>query len=92
MAMDYPLEELKRKIYEFHPEIGQKGINLDVSFNQQENKYEVRLSKAGQEFGAFLEKQDADDCMAGKKCITLAILVTQVVAELENLVSPRPPG
>ena len=90
--MNFSIEELKRKIYEFHPEIGPKGINLDVSFNEKENKYEVRLSKAGQEFGAFLEKQDADDCMAGRKCITLAILVTQVLAELENIISPRPPG
>ena len=90
--MNFSIEELKRKIYEFHPEIGQKGINLDVSFNEKENKYEMRLSKAGQEFGAFLEKQDADDCMAGRKCITLAILVTQVLAELENIISPRPPG
>jgi hypothetical protein len=90
--MDYTIEELKRKIHEFHPEIGQQGINLDVSLNQKENKYEVRLSKAGQEFGAFLEKQDADDCMAGKKCITLAVLVTQVLAELENLIAPRPAG
>ncbi len=90
--MDYPIEDLKRKIYEFHPEIGQKGISLDVSFNQKENKYEVRLSKSGQEFGTFLEKPDADDCLAGRKCIALAILITQVVAELENLITPRPPG
>jgi hypothetical protein len=90
--MNYSIDELKGKIYEFHPEIGQKGINLDVSFNQKENKYEVHLNKAGQEFGAFLEKQDADDCLAGRKCITLAVLVTQVLAELENLISPRPPG
>ena len=90
--MSYTIEELKRKIFEFHPEIGQKSINLDVSFNQEANKYEVRLTKAGKEFGAFLEKQDADDCMAGKKCIALAVLVTQVLAELENLLSPRKPG
>ena len=90
--MDHTIEELKRKILEFHPEIGQNSINLEVSFNQQANKYEVRLNKAGQEFGAFLEKQDADDCMSGKKCVALAVLVTQLLAELENLLSPRKPG
>ncbi len=90
--MDYTVDELKRKILEFHPEIGQKGINLEVSFNQEAKKYEVRLNQAGQEFGAFLEKKDADDCMSGKKCVALAVLVTQLLAELENLVSPRKPG
>jgi hypothetical protein len=88
--MNYTIEDLKRKIYEFHPEIGQKDINLDVTFNQEKNKYEVRLSKAGQEFGAFLEKQDADDCMAGKKCLNLAVLVAQLLTKLEEILSPRP--
>jgi len=87
--MAYSIEELKQKILEFHPEISQKGVNLDVSFNEGEGKYEVQVSKAGEEFGAFLEKKDADDCMAGKKCVSLAVLVTQILAELEDLISPR---
>ncbi len=90
--MDYTVEDLNRKILEYHPEIARNGISLAVSFNQEANKYEVRLSKAGQEFGAFLEKQDADDCISGQKCVALAVLVTQVLAELEQLVSPRRPG
>jgi|UniRef100_A0A7C3Z431 hypothetical protein len=86
------IEDLKRQILEFHPEITAKNINLDVSFNQEVQKYEVRLNKDGKEFGAFLEKQDADDCLAGKKCLSLAVLVAQLLAELENLLSPRRPG
>lgn len=87
--MNYSIEELKGKILEFHPEIKEKEVNLNVSFNEGEGKYEVRLSQAGEEFGAFLEKQDADDCMAGQKCVSLAVLVTQLLAELEDLISPR---
>ena len=90
--MNYTIEDLKRKIYEFHPEIGQKGINLDITLNQEKNKYEVRLSKAGREFGAFLEKQDADDCLSGTKCLNLAVLVAQLLTKLEEILSPRPPG
>ena len=45
--MDYTVEDLKRKILEYHPEIVKNGIDLAVSFNQEANKYEVRLSKAG---------------------------------------------
>ena len=87
--MNYTIDELKAKILEFHPEIKEKDVNLDVSFNDGEGKYEVRLNKAGEEFGAFIEKQDADDCMAGKKCLSLAVLVTQLLAELEDRISPR---
>ncbi|MEJ2069391.1 MAG: hypothetical protein P8X65_07435 [Syntrophobacterales bacterium] len=86
--MNYSIEELKGKILEFLPEIGQKDISLEVSLNQEAQKYEVRLNKAGKEFGAFLEKQDADDCMADKKCLNLAVLVAQGLTELEDLPSP----
>ncbi|MFW6123095.1 MAG: hypothetical protein ACOC6L_02530 [Thermodesulfobacteriota bacterium] len=87
--MNYSIDELKGKILEFHPEIKEKNVDLEVSFNEGEGKYEVRLKKGGEEFGAFLEKQDADECMGGKKCVALAILVTQLMAELEDLLSPR---
>ncbi len=87
--MNYSIDELKGKIREFHPEISEKGVGLDVTFNEGEGKYEVRLSQAGEVFGAFLEKQDADECMAGKKCVALAVLVTQLLAELEDRLSPR---
>ncbi len=87
--MNYSIDELKGKILEFHPEIKEKNVDLDVSYNEGEGKYEVRLSQAGEKFGAFLEKQDADECMAGKKCIALAVLVTQLLAELEDRISPR---
>jgi hypothetical protein len=30
--------------------------------------------------------------MGGKKCLNLAVLVTQLLAELEDLITPRKPG
>jgi uncharacterized protein (UPF0179 family) len=47
----------------------------------------VKLGKAGKEFGFYLEKKDADDCMAGKSCVNLALLVAQGIAELEDLIA-----
>jgi hypothetical protein len=81
--MTYTIEALKDKIREFHPEIAQKGLNLTVS-EAEADKYLVNFDKAGQQFGFYLEKKDADDCMAGKSCVNLAILVAECLVELED--------
>jgi hypothetical protein len=90
--MSNQLNALKEKILAFHPEIAEKAIDLDVGFDAQEGKYTVKLRKAGEEVGAYLEKQDADECLGGKKCVNLAVLVTQLLTELEEILTPRKPG
>jgi hypothetical protein len=45
----------------------------------------VKLDKAGEEFGFYLEKEDAHDCMGGKSCVNLAIMVTECLVELEDM-------
>ena len=90
--MKHRIDELKAKILEFHPEITQKSIDVNITFDDQSQKYVVKLNKAGQEFGISLEKQDADDCLAGVKCLNLAVQMAQALAELESLLTPRRPG
>jgi hypothetical protein len=92
MVMGYTIVGLKDKILELHPEIQKNGFNLKVSFEEESRSYELKLSKAGQELGAYLEKKDADDCMDRKKCVNLAVQLTQLIAELEDILSPRKPG
>jgi hypothetical protein len=82
-VMAYTIEALKEKIREFHPELAEKGMNLTVTA-EKEDTYLVKLDKAGEEFGFYLEKKDADDCMAGKSCVNLAVMVTECVVELEE--------
>lgn len=88
--MQYNVEDLKNKIRELHPEIGEQGLNLEVE--SEGDRYRIKLSKAGEEAGAFLERQDADECLAGKKCVNLAVTITQLRAELQDLILPRKPG
>jgi len=82
-TMDYTIEALKEKIREFHPELSEKGMNLTVK-PEGEDKYLIKLDKGGEEFGFYLEKKEADDCMAGKSCVNLAVMVTECVVELED--------
>jgi len=90
--MNYSTDNLKAKIREFHPEIEQNGLELAVTRDEAGKRFALKFGKAGQEVGAYLEQQDADECMSGKKCVNLAVLVTQLMAELEDLVTPRKPG
>jgi hypothetical protein len=77
---------------ELHPEIRKAGLDLSINFEEADQRYTVKVGKAGEERGAYLEKSDADACVSGGKCLNLAVLVTQLMAELEDAVSPRKPG
>ncbi len=90
--MGYTMAGLRDKILELHPEIEKNDLNLQISLDEQGGRYLLRFTKKGQELGAYLEKQDADDCMDGKKCLNLAVQLTQLITEFEEILSPRKPG
>ncbi len=90
--MGYTIVGLKDRILEFHPEIEKQGFNLRISFDEATNRFVLNLSKGGHELGAYLGKKDADACMDGKKCVDLAVQLTQLLAEFEDLLTPRKPG
>ncbi len=83
--MSNQLHDLKEKILAFFPELAERAIDLEVGFDASAGKYTVKLRKSGQELDAYLEKQDAEECLAGKKCLNLAVLVTQLITDLEAL-------
>ena len=90
--MEPQVDRLSAKIREFHPEIEQNGIDLILTFDEPADRYVIKLSKSGEEVGVYLERKDADDCLAGKKCVNLAVQVTQLLSKLEELLHPRKPG
>lgn len=90
--MNQQIGRIIEKIRAFHPEIDQNNVDLMVSWDEAGKRYALKLSKAGEGVGAYLDPKDADDCLAGKKCVNLAVQVTQLLAELEDLITPRKPG
>jgi hypothetical protein len=90
--MNQHIDRVMKKIREFHPEIDSNNVDLSVTWDEAGKRYALKLSKAGEAVGTYLEQKDADDCLAGKKCVNLAVQVTQLLAELEDLVTPRKPG
>lgn len=90
--MNQEISRVIAKIGEFHPEIERNNMELSVSWDEAGKRYALKLSKSGETVGSFLDPKDANDCLAGKKCVNLAVQVTQLIAELEDLITPRKPG
>ena len=88
----YTIEGLKDMIYELHPEIVQHALNLSVIFDEAQNAYVLKFSRGGRELNTYLDKQDADECMGGKKCIHLGVQIAQFLDDFEEIASTRKPS
>lgn len=82
--MGYTIVALKDKILEMYPEIQKHGINVGLTFDEQENAYIVRFSKGAHELSTHLDKTDADECMDGIKCIHLGVQIGQFIRNFEK--------
>jgi len=81
--MGYTNVALKDKILEMYPEITESGIAASLDFSKEKNAYVVKLKKGLHELTTHLEKNDADDCMGGIKCISLGIQIAQFISNFE---------
>ena len=90
-TISYTIEGLKDMIYELHPEIVQHAMNLSGSFDEAKNAYVLKFSRSGRELNTYLDKQDADECMGGNKCIHLGVQIAQFLDDFEEIASNRKP-
>ena len=70
--------ELCRKITDLYPEIGECGINVDVTHDEDKRVWVVDLKKDDHELKHFLEYTDADECVDGKQCVSLGLEIAQL--------------
>jgi hypothetical protein len=87
--MSYTVGRLKDMIFEIHPEIVQHALNLSVTFDEAKNAFVLKFSRGGRELITYLNKEDADECMEGKKCIHLGVQIGEFLADFEEIASPR---
>lgn len=80
----YNATELCQKITSLYPDLGQCGIDIDVSFSQAEKTWMVHLEKGSHALNHFLEQLDADKCMAGKQCVALGLDIAQLRNNVEG--------
>ncbi len=70
--------ELCQKIRQIYPDIGECGINLDVTYDNANSRWKVLLKKDGQSLETFLEPGDAELCMEGRQCVSLGLEISQL--------------
>ncbi|MEJ2038087.1 MAG: hypothetical protein P8X55_04040 [Desulfosarcinaceae bacterium] len=70
--------ELCEKIRELYPDIGECGIDVDVSFDNTQSRWVVDLKKDHHHLKTFLEEGDAEFCLTGRQCVSLGIEISQL--------------
>jgi len=80
--------ELCKKIKEIYPDIGACGIDVDVSYDEKNQRWTVDLKKGVHALKTFLEEGDAEMCLAGRQCVSLGIEIGQLRGNIERM-KPR---
>ena len=78
-------QELCQKIREIYPNIGACGIDLDVVYDGKNDRWKVGLKRDQKELKTFLEPGDAELCMKGKQCLSLAIEINQLKDSIDRM-------
>ena len=78
-------KELCEKIREIYQDIGVCGIDIEVEYNQEQERWVVDLKKDNHELKTFLEPGDAELCMIGKQCVSLGIEIAQLRGNIERM-------
>lgn len=84
--MTYTNADLKKKIIEMYPEIGEHNVVLDMTFDEGKNAYLFTFTRGNDVLATHLEKHDADECMEGIKCVYLGVQVAQFIKNFEERV------
>ena len=73
--MNADLAKVKSKILEMFPEIKKFNVQSELSVDEQNNAYVLKLKKDQNELTTHLDANDVEDCLKGIKCIHLGVQV-----------------
>jgi hypothetical protein len=77
--------DLCKKISDIYPDIGKCGIDIEVNFDETNQRWAVDLKKDSRRLKTFLEKDDAKLCLEGKQCVSLGIEIAQLRDNVERM-------
>ena len=81
----YTDQELCQKIREMYPELGECGVNIEVSHDDEQKVWIVDLKKGDHHLKHYLEYPDADKCMWNQKCVSLGLEIAQMKKLIDGL-------
>ena len=82
--MQYSNVTLKNKIMEMYPEIRAHHVAVELDFYDSNNAYLLTFKRGTAALSTHIEKNDADDCMNGIKCVYLGVQVAQFIGNFEE--------
>ncbi len=82
--MTYTMGALKDKVLEMYPEIPEHHFDVDLRFDEGKNAYILTFKRGGETLTTHLEKNDADECMNGIKCVYRGVQVAQFIRNFED--------
>ena len=77
-------KDICNKIKDLYPDIGECGIDIDVSYDNENRRWKIFLKKDDKELDTYLEPDDAELCMSGKQCVSLGIEINQLKDSIER--------
>ena len=80
----YTKDELCKKITDIYPEIGECGIDINVSYDDEKKAWVVDLIKDTHELKHYLDLPETDECMEGNKCVPLGLEIAQLKKNIEG--------
>jgi hypothetical protein len=78
-------QELCEKIRSIYPDIGECGIDVDVGYDKDNERWTVYLKKDKKALKTFLEPDDARLCMEGQQCVSLGIEINQLKDSIDRM-------
>ena len=82
--MTYTNVAIKKKIVEMYPEIRDHKVSVGLDFDDLKNAYVLTFRRGSEVLTTHLEKNDADECMKGIKCVYLGVQVAQFIKNFEE--------
>jgi hypothetical protein len=78
-------KKICEKIQSLYPDIGQCGIDVNVSYDKAQKRWVVDLKKDHHELKTYLEPGDAEVCLQGKQCVGLGIQIAQLRSNIDRM-------
>ncbi len=71
-------DQLCRKIRDIYPDIGECDVDINVAFDETNQRWAIDLKKGSRRMKTFLEEGDAEFCLQGGQCVSLGIDIGQL--------------
>jgi hypothetical protein len=76
--------QLHKRLLEMYREISRHGLFLTVDFERSSNAYLITMQREGRELKTRLDAKDAEECIAGVKCVYLGVQIGQFISNFEK--------